>query len=221
MDPNLRIIIIGGGIGGLVTALQFHADGFKNINIFEASSLKSILGVGINLQPSAVLILRNLGLLPALEATGIQTASQTYYNLHGNLVMSEPRGVAAGYLVPQFSIHRGMLQNILLTAVNERLGAKYLHTGHEFSAYTQTESVGGEITAYFTKRANSAVPAEIPSMTGDILIAADGINSKVRSILYPDEGPSLFSGCMLWRATSLLEKPFLNGRDLILAGRRL
>lgn len=70
-DP--RIVIIGAGVGGLVTALHLHAHGFKNINLFEAAGQLTSLGVGINLQPHAVLVLRNLGLLPALEAIGIET----------------------------------------------------------------------------------------------------------------------------------------------------
>lgn len=221
MDSNLRIIVVGGGIGGLTTALQLHSDGFRNINVFDSSSLKSVLGVGINLQPSAVLILRNLGLLPALESTGIKTASQNYYDVYGNLVMSEPRGEAAGYLVPQFSIHRGKLHDILLKAVKDRLAENSLHTNHEFTGYTQTLSEGGEIKAYF-RRPGTSDPAQEPpySMVGDVLIAADGINSSVRSILYPDEGPSKFSGCMLWRAVSMMPSPFLGGRDLIIAGRK-
>lgn len=221
MDSNLRITIVGGGIGGLTTALQLHSDGFRNIKIFDSSSLKSILGVGINLQPSAVLVLRNLGLLSALEAAGIKTASQSYYNVHGNLVMSEPRGEAAGYLIPQFSIHRGKLHEILMQAVEQRLGGECLHIKHEFTAYTQTVSEGGQIIAYFRQRGTSLPEHESTSaVTGDVLIAADGINSRVRSLMYPEEGPSLFSGCMLWRAVSVLEKPFLGGRDMILAGHK-
>jgi 2-polyprenyl-6-methoxyphenol hydroxylase-like FAD-dependent oxidoreductase len=109
LNSQLSIAIVGGGIGGWVLALQLEADRFKNIEIFEASRELKAIGSGINLQPSAVVILRNLGLFPALEATGIKTAELRYYNRYGHYVTSEPRGEAAGYLVPQFSIHRGML----------------------------------------------------------------------------------------------------------------
>ena len=67
------IIIAGAGIGGLVTALHLHAYGFTDVHVFEASSALSALGVGINVQPRAVLILRDLGLLPAMASTGIET----------------------------------------------------------------------------------------------------------------------------------------------------
>lgn len=60
-DPQPRIIIAGAGIGGLSTALALHAAGFSDIHVFEASATLTTLGVGINVQPSAVLILRNLG----------------------------------------------------------------------------------------------------------------------------------------------------------------
>ena len=109
INSELSVTIIGGGIGGLVLALQLEAEGFKNITIFEASRKLKAIGSGINLQPSAVLVLRNLGLLSELEATGIKTAELRYYNKFGHYVVSEPRGEAAGYLIPQFSIHRGML----------------------------------------------------------------------------------------------------------------
>ena len=109
-DKQPRIIIAGAGIGGLTTALSLHAAGFTDIHIFEAASNLTTLGVGINVQPSAVLILRNLGLLPALKSTAIETQELNFYNRHGDDILSEPRGESAGYAVPQFSIHRGEFQ---------------------------------------------------------------------------------------------------------------
>jgi 2-polyprenyl-6-methoxyphenol hydroxylase-like FAD-dependent oxidoreductase len=151
IDPSLSITIIGGGIGGLVLALQLHFDGYTNISIFDSSRELKAIGAGINLQPSAILVLRNLGLLPALEATGIKTSELRYYNKYGHYAVSEPRGEAAGYLVPQLSIHRGMLHELLLKALKERLGDECVHTDHAFTTYTQNKT---SITANFTRRLN-------------------------------------------------------------------
>jgi 2-polyprenyl-6-methoxyphenol hydroxylase-like FAD-dependent oxidoreductase len=157
--------------------------------------LKAI-GSGINLQPSAVLVLRNLGLLGRLEETGIKTAELRYYNRYGHYVVSEPWREAAGYLVPQVSIHRGMLHELLLKALKERLGEGCVHTDHVFASYTQNET---SITARFVRRSDLNLPAEVQEKKADVLIAADGINSTARTLLYPDEGPPNFSGRLLWR----------------------
>lgn len=208
---QLSIAIIGGGIGGLVLALQLNADGFQNITIFESSRSLKAIGAGINIQPSAVLVLRNLGLLPALEETGIKTEELRYYNRYGDFVVSEKRGEDAGYLIPQFSVHRGMLHELLKKAVEERLGRTCVKTDHVFTSYTQNET---SITAHFTRRSESSQPTDIIT---DILIAADGINSTARRLLYPNEGPPNFSGRLLWRGVSLRE-PFLTGRSMVWAG---
>jgi 2-polyprenyl-6-methoxyphenol hydroxylase-like FAD-dependent oxidoreductase len=214
INSGLSITIIGGGIGGLVLALQLEADGFKNIEIFEASRELKAAGSGINLQPSAVLVLRNLGLLERLEETGIKTAELKYYNCYGQYVVSEPRGEAAGYLVPQVSIHRGMLHELLLKALKERLGEGCVHTDHVFASYTRNET---SITARFVRRSDPSLSAEVPEKTTDVLIAADGINSTARKLLYPDEGPPNFSGRLLWRGLSK-RSPFLTGRSMVWAG---
>jgi 2-polyprenyl-6-methoxyphenol hydroxylase-like FAD-dependent oxidoreductase len=214
INTQLSIAIIGGGIGGLVLALQLEPEGFKNISIFEASRELKAIGSGINLQPSAVLVLRNLGLLEALEATGIETAELRYYNRYGHYVISEPRGEGAGYLVPQFSIHRGMLHELLLKALKERLGEGCVHTDHVFTSYAQNET---SITANFTRRSDPNVPVEVQKKITDVLIAADGINSTARRLLYPNEGPPNFSGRLLWRGVSK-RSPFLTGRSMVWAG---
>jgi len=213
LEIQPKIVIAGAGVGGLVTALALHAAGLTNIHIYEASHQLTTLGVGINVQPSAVLILRNLGLLEALEKTAIKTQELNFYNRHGDAILSEKRGVAAGYLVPQFSIHRGDFQMLLLSAVKERLGEECVHLGHSLSKYEQNDK---SVTAFFVNRHDFS-PAEIPEVTGDVLIAADGINSTARKLLYPEEGPPRFSGRMLWRGC-LERDPYLTGASMVWAG---
>jgi 2-polyprenyl-6-methoxyphenol hydroxylase-like FAD-dependent oxidoreductase len=213
LEKQPKILIAGAGIGGLVTALALHAAGFSDINIFEASSQLTTLGVGINVQPSAVLILRNLGLLDALEKTAIKTGELNFYNRHGDLILSEPRGLRAGYAVPQFSVHRGELQMLLLAAVKERLGESSIRLNHSLSGFTQTAK---DITATFVKR-HDYTAADLPEVTADVLIAADGINSTVRKILYPLEGPPRFSGRILWRGC-IEQEPYLSGASMVWAG---
>ncbi|KAG9665409.1 FAD/NAD(P)-binding domain-containing protein, partial [Aureobasidium melanogenum] len=221
-DKQPKIIIAGAGIGGLTTALSLHAAGFTDIHIFEAASNLTTLGVGINVQPSAVLILRNLGLLPALKSTAIETKELNFYNRHGDSILSEPRGESAGYSVPQFSIHRGEFQILLLDAVKERVGAHRVHLSHALASFEQDESLQGDspsgtITARFVRKGDLALQPEIPEMTGDVLIAADGINSVARKLLYPDEGPPRFSGRILWRGCHE-QDPYLTGASMVWAG---
>ncbi|KAG8630273.1 hypothetical protein KVT40_001892 [Elsinoe batatas] len=214
LNAQPRILIAGAGIAGLSAALALHAQGFTDIHLFEAAAQLTTLGVGINVQPSAVLILRNLGLLDALEGTGIQTEELNFYNLQGDSILSEPRGVQAGYAVPQFSIHRGELQMLLLDAVKERIGADRIHLNHALSHFEQDNKT---VTAHFTRRSDPSLPADIPSTSGSLLIAADGINSTARRILYPDEGPPSFSGRMLWRGC-IEQSPYLTGASMVWAG---
>lgn len=165
------------------------------------------------MQPSAVLLLRNLGLLPTLKATGIETKELNFYSRQGNSILSEPRGIDAGYEIPQFSIHRGEFQILLLDAVKQRIGGDRIHLDHRFTSYSQDAD---SITVTFTRR-STGLPASMPNVTGSILIAADGINSHARHILYPTEGPPRFSGRMLWRGC-IERQPYLTGASMIWAG---
>lgn len=209
------VIIIGAGIGGLSTALALHAAGFRNIQIFEAVKEIRALGVGINVQPSAVLVLRNWGLLPQLEQIGRETKELQMFNRHGNHIISEPLGRYAGYLIPQYSVHRGEFQMLLLDAVKERLGKDCVHLNHAFARFEQNQD---GITAYFTQGRGSTEPAETPSITGSFLVAADGINSTTRQILYPNEGQPLYSGRMLWRGCLETSEPRLWDNSLTWCG---
>jgi 2-polyprenyl-6-methoxyphenol hydroxylase-like FAD-dependent oxidoreductase len=174
----MKAMIVGAGIGGLAMALSLHAAGI-DVVVYETVLDIKALGVGINLQPNAVRELIELGLGDALAGTAIETAELRYYNKHGQLIWSEPRGLAAGYLWPQYSISRGDLQMILLNAVRQRIGADKVLTGHHLRSFEQD---GSGVTARFIDRASGR---ELPPERGDILIGCDGIRSTMRSQLYP------------------------------------
>jgi 2-polyprenyl-6-methoxyphenol hydroxylase-like FAD-dependent oxidoreductase len=206
----MRVLIAGGGIGGLVAGLCLHRVGIE-VAIFESVEEFRPLGVGINLLPHAVRVLVNLGLQARLEETAIATAELGYYTKWGRLIWCEPRGRAAGYRWPQYSIHRGQLQMLLLEAVRERLGWASVHTGHHLASFADH---GQQVTATFVNRQGGAVVAQ---RTGDVLVGADGIHSELRRHFYPDEGPPHCSGHLLWRGVTDAA-PFLTGRSMIMAG---
>jgi 5-methylphenazine-1-carboxylate 1-monooxygenase len=205
----VKVIIVGGGIGGLTTALMLHARGI-DCELFEQSEGIRELGVGINTLPHAIKELQQLGLLERLDAVAIRTFELIYTNRFGQEVWREPRGLEAGYDVPQFSIHRGRLQGVIYQAVRSRLGESRIHTGCRLGGFKQDES---GVTAWFFDRNGS----HRRTVTGDVLVGADGIHSYVRSALYPNEGPARWNGSMLWRGAHDWPK-FLTGRSMVIAG---
>src|SRR6202051_3012298 len=129
----MKAIIVGGGIGGLTTALMLRARGI-DCELLEQSETIRELGVGINTLPHAIKELAELGLLDRLDAVGIRTYELFYTNRFGQEIWREPRGTDAGYEYPQFSIHRGRLQGVIHNAVRSRLGESRIHTGHRLPA---------------------------------------------------------------------------------------
>jgi 2-polyprenyl-6-methoxyphenol hydroxylase-like FAD-dependent oxidoreductase len=205
----MKVIIAGGGVGGLVTALMLQARGI-DCEIFEQADGIRELGVGINTLPHAIKELADLGLLDRLDAVAIRTYELFYTNRFGQEIWREPRGLDAGYDFPQFSIHRGRLQTVIYQAVRARLGESRIHLNCRLGSFTQDD---GGVTAYFFDRSG----AHRHTARGDVLIGADGIHSVVRDKLFPNEGPPRWNGLMLWRGA--IDWPaFLTGRSMIVAG---
>jgi 2-polyprenyl-6-methoxyphenol hydroxylase-like FAD-dependent oxidoreductase len=204
----MEVLVAGGGIAGLSMALTCHQIGVP-VRVFESARELRALGVGINLQPNAVRELHELGLADELAAIGVPTKEWALVGRNGNDVWSETRGVDAGYRWPQYSVHRGELQMMLLRAVLDRLGSDVVVTGRRVSGFVhEREGVRVELT---DREGETAVAQ------GSVLIGADGLHSAVRAQMYPGEGGPRWGGAVLWRGTAP-GLPIRTGASFLLVG---
>jgi 2-polyprenyl-6-methoxyphenol hydroxylase-like FAD-dependent oxidoreductase len=204
---NNQVIILGAGIGGLTLALSLHQAGIP-CRVYEAVPELKPMGVGVNLLPHAVRELTELGLLSQLDAVGVRTKESIFFTEHGQLIFQEAAGEHAGYDWPQFSIHRGDLQKVLLDETLKRLGPDSVVCNHRCTGVTQD---AGGVTVHFAD-----APA-VQDVRGAVAIGCDGIHSALRKQLYPNEGAPRYSGVNMWRGTTRW-KPFLSGASMVRAG---
>jgi 2-polyprenyl-6-methoxyphenol hydroxylase-like FAD-dependent oxidoreductase len=207
----MSIVIVGAGIGGLTAALSLHAVGRSDVVVLEAAREIRDIGVGINLPPHAVRELSELGLGDALHQIGVLTRELSYYDPAGRLIWAEPRGLAAGYRWPQYSIHRGALQRLLADAVSERLGAASIRTGQRVTGVDAGRGDG--VMLEVTDQDSGSVT----SQAADVVIAADGIRSSVRNSLYGSAIPLASNGWVMYRGATRAA-PFLSGGSMVIIG---
>src|SRR3954471_1406465 len=169
---NHRVVIVGGGIGGLTTALYLHKNGLKS-EIYEAAGEFKELGVGLNLFPHAMQRLDELGLGSALAAVGIEPKQFCFFSRLGQFVYSEPAGLYAGYPTRHLSFHRAALHTVLLDAVRERLVNRVNHAGHRYVAFNQDDN--GFEEDFVDPKGEATEPAR-----GDLVTACDEIRSTIR-----------------------------------------
>ncbi len=208
----MTVLIAGAGIGGLTLGLSLHQLGIP-FHIYEAVREIRPLGVGINVQPHAIRELYDLDLEAALEATGLRTREVAYFSAQGGLIWSEPRGTFAGYNWPQYSIHRGDMQMLLHDALVARAGADVITSGSAVLDWAKIPE-GVEITLGDRTTGQASGTAR-----GRVFVAADGINSRARAKLFPDEGGAHWGGIMMWRGVTRGPK-FLTGRSMAMAGKK-
>ncbi len=205
----MRVVIVGGGIGGLTAALSLHQAGI-DVVVHEAVADIKPLGVGINILPHAARELIDLGLEAAVDRIAIRTSAMRYYTHTGQLVISQPCGLNAGYHWPQWSLHRGQLHMLLLRTFEERAGAERVIRGSSLVDFSQhAKGVSG--------RFKQTGDGQVRSVDCDLLVGADGLHSQVRRQLYPQEGKPLYCGMVLYRA-AVESQPFLDGHSMVIVG---
>ena len=205
----MTVIVAGGGIAGMTMALTCHQ---LNIPVVVHESVEKLepLGVGINLQPNAVRELFDLGFQEQLDHIGIEAKEWALVGRNGNDVWAEPRGRDAGYLWPQYSVHRGQLQMMLYEAVLERLGTQAVVTGSRLANY---RTLADTVEVAFVDQSGKESTSE-----GTVLVGADGLHSAVRAQMHPDEGSPIWGGPVMWRGTSVAP-PIRTGASFVLVGK--
>ena len=202
-----KVLIAGGGIGGLALALTLEQIGVDCV-VFEAVQELRPLGVGINIQPNAVRELLDLGITREdLDGVGLPAKEWALVGLNGNDIYAEPRGLLAGYNWPQYAVHRGQFHMLLHRKFVERAGADAVRLGARVTGYRNNDD--GTVTAIIAQADGGSTEE-----TGTLLIGADGIHSNIRAQMHPDQPPIHWGGAVMWRGTTRA-KPIRSGSSFV------
>jgi 2-polyprenyl-6-methoxyphenol hydroxylase-like FAD-dependent oxidoreductase len=173
-----KMIVAGGGIGGLTAALALHRAGV-DVTVYERAPLFTEVGAGMSLWPNATRVLQSLGALGPVLARGEPV---TQFNLHrpnGRLISSIPMD---GFPTPALCIHRADLHRSL----RDQLPDNCLVPNQQLESFAQdTDGVVARFAGGHEARA-------------DGLIGADGINSSIRSQIHGTDKP-IYRGYCIWR----------------------
>jgi 2-polyprenyl-6-methoxyphenol hydroxylase-like FAD-dependent oxidoreductase/acetyl esterase/lipase len=193
----MRVLIAGGGIGGLTTAIALRHQGIDALVLEQAPVLNEI-GAGIQIAANAAIVLRELGLEAAMRAVGVKPQSYDYRDLRtGRMLYQAPLGdeAAGRYGAPMYNIHRADLIQLLFDAVPaeaKRLGARCAAISQDKDGVAVTLQTGDKVR-------------------GDVLVGCDGIHSVVRKHLRGEEEKH-FANILMWR--SLVSAERLEGLNL-------
>jgi salicylate hydroxylase len=186
-----KALIMGGGIGGLTSAIALQRAGYS-VSVFERAPVITAIGAGITLTQSAQRGLYSLGLEEVVVAASddpdrADGGARRRASMLGRGDTKPPSDD-----LPFFQqIHRADLYEILRTAVLDA-DPDAIHLDHEFSRYEQDDK---GVTAHF---ANGAMAS------GDLLIGADGVRSAVRTCMRGPEEPR-FTGQVVYRCLIPIE----------------
>ncbi len=187
----MKVVIIGGGIGGLSAALHL-LKARLDVQVYEQAPRITEVGAGIQISPNASRLLHRLGLRPAMDKVGVLPVGvhQRRWD-DGRTLQRAPLGpvVEATFGAPYYHFHRADLANLLADAIPP----ERLHVGHKLVGM---EHKGERIVARF----ENGVQVE-----ADVLVGADGIHSRVHALVFGAE-KARFTGCIAWRGLVPAEK---------------
>lgn len=177
-----RVLIVGGGIGGLSLAAALHRHGLP-AELIERSESWRTVGAGIAVQPNGLRILRTFGVGTAVERSGTCIRHWDFCDDQGEILSETDLEALWGSVGPFIGIARAKLQGALLVgagAVPARLG----------TSITSLVQHGDSVSVEFTDGSRG---------TYDLVVGADGITSTVRQLAF-DDTPPAYGGQMVWRS---------------------
>ncbi|MPZ47382.1 MAG: NAD(P)-binding protein [Betaproteobacteria bacterium] len=182
----MKIAIVGGGIGGLTTALAMTQAGFA-VTVHERAAQLADQGAGITLAPNATRVLYHLGLGPDLEATSVTPPMTEYRHYRtGSVIMRMvTKDYRELYGAPYMRLHRWDLQHAMIQRLAQTAPGA-LRLG---SCVDQVEPRDEQVALRF---------ADGRLEMADLVIAADGIRSTIRETLF-NPAPPVFTGFVAWR----------------------
>ncbi len=185
MQKTPRIAVIGAGLGGAAAAALLHKAGY-NVRIYEKAPVFSRIGAGIHLGPNVMKIMRRIGIEDNLNATG--SHPDFWYSRDWDTAEYIARIPLGDYALSHYgasylTVHRGDFHAKLIEAIPSNLIAfdKFL---------TSVDDRGDVVQLSF---------ADGTTEEADIVIGADGVNSKIRDSLLGAELPK-YSGYVGHRA---------------------
>jgi salicylate hydroxylase len=181
VETRPKVVVIGGGIGGLFAANAMIAQGIA-ASVYEQAPNLGEVGAGVFLTPNSVRQLQRVGLGPAVEARGARVGPGSHYFRHDGTPIAPVQVTDSSGWNATFGMHRADLVEMLAAG----LPREVVHTGHRCTGFEQTDE--GARVAF----ANGAV------VEGDLVIAADGIHSELRHYVTPPSHP-VFSGSVAYR----------------------
>jgi len=180
----MTVLIVGGGIGGLATALACQRSGIKAL-VFERALQFREVGSGMILAGNAIEILQKLGLVDDLHAIAAPLRYGHLNSWRGNVLMDVPMQVTMQRHGESAAVHRAELMATLVRALEQ----DRLNTNMQGIGFEQDED---------GVRLRFASGEEVQ---GDLLIGADGLHSIVRSQLFGATKPR-YAGYTAWRAVT-------------------